>query len=271
MMDKIVIEELEVFARHGVFPEENRLGQKFVLSMELYLDLSKAGRTDDLTQSVNYGEVCAFCTEWMHQHTVQLIETAAEQLAQSVLLTYPLIDSIVLAIRKPWAPVGLPLKSVGVSIRRGWHRAFIALGSNMGDKAKYLQDALDALERHEAIQVCRTADFITTAPYGGVEQDDFLNSAVEVRTLLPPLALLDVMQRIECDAKRERLIHWGPRTLDLDLLFYDDLVLDSERLNVPHPEIPKRAFVLDPMVQLAPHFVHPYLHKTMQQLREELG
>ena len=79
------------------------------------------------------------------------------------------------------------------------------------------------------------------------------------------------MQRIEHDAKRERLIHWGPRTLDLDLLFYDDLVLDSERLNVPHPEIPKRAFVLDPMVQLAPHFVHPYLHKTMQQLREELG
>ena len=61
-MDKIIIEELEVFARHGVFPEENRLGQKFVLSMELYLDLSKAGRTDDLTQSVNYGEVCAFCT-----------------------------------------------------------------------------------------------------------------------------------------------------------------------------------------------------------------
>lgn len=270
-MDKIIIEGLEVFAYHGVFSEENRLGQKFILDMELYLDLSQAGLTDDLTKSVHYGEVSAFCTDWMHHHTVQLIETAAEQLVHSILLAYPLIHSIQLTLHKPWAPIGLPLKSVGVCIHRGWHRAFIALGSNMGDKAAYLNGAISSLMKAEAVQVLRVADFITTTPYGGVEQDDFLNSVMEIQTLLSPSALLSLMQQIEQDAKRERLVHWGPRTLDLDLLFYDDLVLDSELLNLPHPEIPKRAFVLQPMTQIAPHFVHPYLHKTMQQLLEELG
>ena len=109
-----------------------------------------------------------------------------------------------------------------------------------------------------------------TAPYGGVEQEDFLNAAMELETLYTPEELLDVLHTVEQAAKRERLVHWGPRTLDLDILFYDDLVQDDSALTLPHPDMQNRDFVLKPMVELAPHFVHPVFHQTMQQLLDAL-
>ena len=92
--DEIHVEDLEVFARHGVFPEENRLGQKFVISLALYVDTRPAGTADRLEQSVHYGEVSAFLTDYMHQNTFQLIETAAEHMAEEVLLHYPLVKGL---------------------------------------------------------------------------------------------------------------------------------------------------------------------------------
>ena len=136
--DEIHVEDLEVFARHGVFPEENRLGQKFVISLVLYVDR--------LEQSVHYGEVSAFLTDYMHQNTFQLNETAAEHMAEEVLLHYPLVKGLTLELKKPWAPVGLPLKTVSVKITRFWHTAYIALGSNLGDKKAYLDEAVKALD-----------------------------------------------------------------------------------------------------------------------------
>ena len=112
-MDKIIIENLELFANHGVFPEETKLGQKFLINMELYLPTRKAGYSDDLIESVNYGEVSHFVTEFLTTHTYKLIEAAAEQTARAVLLHFPLIQKLKFSIHKPWAPVGLPLKNCG--------------------------------------------------------------------------------------------------------------------------------------------------------------
>ena len=131
-MDEIHIKQLEVFAHHGVFPEENRLGQKFIVSADLRTDLRKAGLADDLQLSMDYGAVCGEIQEFLTRHTFQLLETAAEQLCTHLLQTLPLLRSIRLEIEKPWAPIGLPLKTASVSIERGWHTAYIALGSNMG-------------------------------------------------------------------------------------------------------------------------------------------
>lgn len=128
-MDKIKIEELEVFAKHGVFPEENVLGQKFLVSAVLYTDTRKAGQTDDLTASIHYGEISQFIDRFMKEHTFRLLERAAERLAEELLLHTPLLKRIELEIKKPWAPVGLPLKTVSVEIDRSWHTAYIALGS----------------------------------------------------------------------------------------------------------------------------------------------
>lgn len=270
-MDKIKIQDLIVFAKHGVLPEEAVLGQKFLISATMHTNTRPAGLTDDLTQTINYGEVSQKIIQFFTQNRYELIEAAAEHLAEYLLLEYqPLLHQIDLTIKKPWAPVGLPLDTVSLTISRKWHLAFAALGSNMGDKKAFLDGAVKALQEHPQIQVLKVADYICTEPYGYTDQDEFLNSAVMLRTLLPPLELLDAFQQIEQDANRKRLIHWGPRTLDVDLLFYDEEIISSERLIVPHIEIPKRTFVLEPMVQLAPWFRHPLLHKTMQQLLEEL-
>mgnify|MGYP001163146093 FL=1 len=167
--DEIHVEDLEVFARHGVFPEENRLGQKFVISLVLYVDTRPAGIADCLEKSVHYGEVSAFLTDYMHDHTFQLIETAAEHMAEEVLLHYPLVKGLTLELKKPWAPVGLPVKTVSVKITRFWHTAYIALGSNLGDKKAYLDDAVRALDALHGCKVEKVSSYLKTAPYGGVE------------------------------------------------------------------------------------------------------
>ena len=113
-MDQIIIDGLEIFANHGVFPEENRLGQKFVISAVLYADTRMAGKSDDLEKSIHYGEVSQTITEVVQGHTFQLIETVVEKLAEELLLSYPLLKGVRLRIEKPWAPVGLPLRTVGV-------------------------------------------------------------------------------------------------------------------------------------------------------------
>ncbi len=269
-MDKIIIEDLEVFANHGVFPEENVLGQKFVISAVLYTDTRSAGKNDDLTKSIHYGIVSQMITDFLQQHTYKLIETCAEQLAAYLLRTVENLEKITLTIKKPWAPVRLPLKTVGVSITRSWHTAYVALGSNIGDVREYLDGAIRELKEHEDCRVEAIADYIVTKPYGGVEQDDFVNSACKVRTLLTPEELLDALHVIEQNAGRERLIHWGPRTLDLDIIFYDDIVMETKDLIIPHVDMHNRDFVLDPMVQIAPFYKHPVFGKTMLQLRGEL-
>lgn len=268
--DEIHIKNLEIFANHGVFPEETRLGQKFLISLTMYLHTRKAGYCDDLEQSVNYGEVSSFMTAYMKEHTCKLIEAAAEHLAEELLLRYPLLAGVTLELKKPWAPVGLPLDTVSVKITRFWHTAYIALGSNMGDKKQYLDKAVNALDTTKGCQVKKVSSYLVTAPYGGVEQDDFLNACLELKTLFSPEDLLDRLHEIEQDAHRERIIHWGPRTLDLDILLYDHEVLETEDLIIPHIEMHLRDFVLKPLAEIAPNLRHPIYQKTIAQLAKEV-
>lgn len=264
--DKISIKNLEVFARHGVFPEENKLGQKFLVNAVLYTDTRAAGMEDDLTKSIHYGIISQKITDFLREHTYQLIETAAELLVQELLLHTEHLQAVTLELKKPWAPVGLPLETVSVTITRSWHTACIALGSNLGDKKAYLDGAVKALSRSACCQVLRVSDYLRTSPYGGVEQDDFLNACLTMRTLLTPHELLDRLHEIEQEAGRERLIHWGPRTLDLDILMYDDLVMEDETLIIPHVEMHLRDFVLKPLAQIAPWKRHPVLGETVSQM-----
>ena len=269
-MDKIHINNLEIFAKHGVFPEENVLGQKFVISAILYTDTRKAGMTDHLEDSINYGEVSHFIKQFVEGNTFQLLETVAERLAWEMLLKIEHLQEVQLEIQKPWAPVGLPLDTVSVEISRKWHDAFIALGSNMGDKESYLNAGVKGLQNTEGCMVEKVSDFIITAPYGGVAQDDFLNGAMKIRTLLTPEELLERLHQIEQEADRERMVHWGPRTLDLDILLYDDLILDTENLHIPHIEMHKRDFVLEPLCQIAPYACHPVQGLTAAQLLDTI-
>ena len=247
-MDIIEIKNLEIFANHGVFPEENVLGQKFVVSAKLYTSTRKAGLTDDLTASIHYGEV-----------------------SQMLLHEFPLMNAITLRIEKPWAPVGLPLDTVAVEITRGWHTAYVAFGSNLGDKKKYIDDGIQGLRNTPDCEVEAISEYLVTEPYGGVEQDEFLNGVLRLRTLLTPEELLDRLHELEAAANRERIIHWGPRTLDLDILFYDNEIIDTPDLHIPHIDMENRDFVLKPLDEIAPYYRHPVLNKTIHQLLTELS
>lgn len=268
--DEIKITDLECFAYHGVYPEETRLGQKFLVSLTMYLNTQKAGRSDQLELSVNYGEVSEFIVNYMKNNTFQLIEAAAEHLAAALLLHFPLLKGIHLEIGKPWAPIHLPLKNVSVSITRFWHTAYIALGSNMGNRDEYLDMGIRMIDETAGCRVMRISSRLNTEPYGGVEQDDFLNACLCMETLLSPEDLLKRLHEIESAAGRKRTIHWGPRTLDLDILLYDDIIYESEDLLIPHIEMHMRSFVLEPLVEIAPYVQHPILHKTASQLLHSL-
>lgn len=269
-MDKITIQNLEVFAKHGVFPEENVLGQKFVISAVLYTSTRKAGITDELAYSVNYGEVSHFIKNYVESHIWKLLESVVEHLAEEILLHFPLLNQVDLEIKKPWAPIGLPLDTVSIEISRKWHTVYIALGSNIGDTKGFLDFAVHMLEKRSDCQVQKVSDYLVTKPYGGVEQDDFLNGALELKTMLDPEELLDALHEIEKAAHRERKTHWGPRTLDLDILLYDDLVFDTKDLHIPHVEMHLRDFVLIPMAQIAPWKRHPLTGKTMEEMKNNL-
>lgn len=269
-MDQIKISGLEVFGNHGVFPEETKLGQKFLVNAVLYTETRRAGLTDNLEQSIHYGEVCQEIHRFLREHTYRLIESAAERLAEHLLLTIPRLKRLKLEILKPWAPIGLPLETVSVCIRRGWHEAYVAFGSNLGDRRAYIQEAVEKLGALKGCRVEKVSDILETEAYGGVEQGDFLNGCLQLRTLLTPEELLEKMNRIEEEAGRERLVHWGPRTLDLDLIFYDDLVTEEEQLLLPHPDMQNRTFVLKPLAQLCPYKRHPVTGRTVREMLAKL-
>mgnify|MGYP004502922741 FL=1 len=147
--------------------------------------------------------------------------------------------------------------------------AYIALGSNLGDKEKNLRRALLLLTQ-QGVEVVRVSSFLSTEPYGVTDQPQFLNAVACVRTSLEPLALLDVLLATELAMGRVRLRHWGERNIDLDLLLYEDVVLDMPRLRLPHPDMQNRDFVLLPLAEIAPELKHPTLQKTIWELKEDL-
>jgi len=270
-MDCISIKNLEVFSRNGAFGEENRVGQKFAIDAKLYIDTRVAGVSDDLSKSVDYAKVCHFISWFMKGHNFKLIETAAERLAEDILIEYPAITSVSLETKKPWAPIGLPLEEVSVTIERGWHRVFIALGANMGDREGNINKAIELLGENDRIMLLNRSKLIETEPYGNPNQEMYINGVVELRTLHTPSELLVFCKNLERMAGRTEGEHWGPRPLDLDILFYDDDIIDLPNLTVPHVDIKNRSFVLEPMCDIAPYFRHPLYKKTMREMLDELS
>lgn len=269
-MDQIIIEDLQIYAHHGVYQQETEKGQNFLVSVTLLTDTMAAGRTDDLGLSTNYGVVCRFLNAFLTEHTFKLIETAAERTAEALLLKFPRVRTVVLEIKKPEAPIPFPFGMVSVKIQRGWRRACIACGSNIGDRRAHLEAAVAALQKEEQCRVIRVSDWIETTPYGGVAQADYLNGAIVIETLYPPEVLLSRLQEIERAEARERKERWGPRTLDLDILLYEDVVMEGEKLTIPHRDMANRDFVLQPLAEIAPYEKHPVLGKSILELLDEV-
>jgi len=143
---------------------------------------------------------------------------------------------------------------------------YLGLGSNIGDRESYLNRAIDALDAHEQIEVMQVSSFIETQAIGKMPQPLFLNGVVSVSTFLAPIELLDVTESIEKQLGRESKGTYDPRTIDIDLLFYGQQLICEERLIIPHPMLHEREFVLTPLNEIAPDFVHPILGETVSNL-----
>jgi deoxyguanosine kinase len=150
-------------------------------------------------------------------------------------------------------------------------KAYLGLGSNVGDREAILRGAVEHIESRPRVQSVRLSSIIQTPAVGPVQQPDYLNAVAEVVTTALPYQLLDSMQEIEEHFGRQREEKWGPRTLDLDLLLYEDAVLDEPDLVLPHPQMHLRSFVLRGMVELNPEMKHPLLGRTMRQLADRLN
>lgn len=141
---------------------------------------------------------------------------------------------------------------------------YIALGTNLGDRLANLRDAINALAPD--VRVLRESTIYETPPWGYVSQPSFLNMVIEAETSLRPRALLDYLKKREEELGRVKNFRYGPRQIDLDILFYDNLVFEDERLEIPHPRLHERAFVLVPLSDLVPDLVHPVLGKDIKSL-----
>lgn len=146
---------------------------------------------------------------------------------------------------------------------------FLGLGSNMGDRRANLKAALRFISSHPCITLLKISSFYETAPVGYTDQPDFLNAVAQVKTGLTPCELLGFLQRIENRLKRVRTVRWGPRTIDLDILLFDEEVIEEKDLVIPHPRMAERLFVLEPLAEIAPGAVHPVSGKTAEQLLRE--
>lgn len=269
-MDKIYINNLEFIGFHGVFPEEKKLGQKFLVSLELTVDTREAGKTGDLTKSVHYGLVAQDVEKLFLEKSIDLIETCAENIAEMVLKKYELVKEIKVIVKKPWAPLQMHFENVAVEITRKWHRVYLSLGSNIGNKRKNLLEAIRKIGELENTEVVKSSTILETEPFGYLEQDNFLNACLEVKTLMTAQEFLKEILQIELDMGRVREIKWGPRIIDIDILFYDKEIIEEDNLAVPHPWICEREFVLDPLSEIAPNYIHPLEKKTITMLARKL-
>ncbi len=294
-LDQIIVQGIRMTGFHGVNRSEKESGQLFLADVVAHVSTRGAASRDELARTVNYSEIADRAAEVLGGDPADLLETVAEHIARSV-LELEGVHCVDVTVHKPQAPLHVEFRDVMVKIRRdlksgalwadkrigssaGASRdpfapaprsadaadnppvqpvtAYLALGGNIGDVDATFREALWELHRIPGIAVKRASSLFRTHPVGGPEQEDFLNAVVEVMTALAPRELLAACQGVEVLHGRERLIENGPRTLDLDIVSYDDVRLSADDLELPHPRAAERGFVLQPWATLAPGYVIP--------------
>jgi dihydroneopterin aldolase/2-amino-4-hydroxy-6-hydroxymethyldihydropteridine diphosphokinase len=268
-LDQIRLLGLTARGTHGVLAHERRDGQDFTIDVVLHLDTGPAAATDDLAATVDYGALAVRVADVVRGEPVNLIETLAAKIAAGCLAS-PGVVAVDVAVHKPHAPITEQFTDVVVAIRRERAGALdlqpvepvtavLALGTNLGDREGILRAAVAELDEVAGVRVDAVSPVVETDPVGGPDQPDYLNAVVLLTTRLAAGDLLAVCQRIEAGHGRERSVRWGPRTLDIDLIRYGDLLSDDPALELPHPRAGQRAFVLAPWLAVDPQAWLPSL------------
>ena len=252
MTDRVFVTNLCLHGRHGVFPEEARLGQKFFLDIVCDFDSEACLIDDDYRSAVNYAVLCDIAAEVSQGGPFKLIETLGDRVAAAVLHRFPQVARVTVRVRKPSAPIVHPLDHVGVEVTRS-RRAEIALslGSNIGDKVANIRAAVARIAAEGDIDLAAVSRLYRTAPWGKTDQAFFVNAALVAHTSLGPSALLARLKSLELQLGRTPGERWGPRVIDLDILYYEDRELSHPSLILPHRDLFNRAFVLIPLADIA--------------------
>jgi len=280
-MIRIALEGLSFQALAGCLEEERERRQSIVVDLSLFLP---PPASDQLEQTVDFRAILSQLQALVGSRHWNLIETLCQAVARDLLDCFPRLLKVRARVRKPEAPLGVPFADLFTEITlersdedgcRGENElkrhttAFIGLGSNLGDRREMLRRAVHACSFLGEVEAC--SSLYQTEPVGTVAQPPFLNAVFRLRTDLPARALLGGLKAIEADLGREVGTRWGPRLIDLDLLFYGRQILNEEGLVVPHPQLHERGFVLFPLLELgSPQslggFLHPSLDRTVLDL-----
>lgn len=264
--DRVTLSGVRGRGFHGVFEHEKREGQEFVVDVEIAVDLRPAGTSDDLDDTVNYGEIGADALARIEGEPFDLIERLAEVIAQDV-LRHSAVDEAVVTVHKPQAPVGVPFGDVTVRVVRQREPVpvVVAAGANLpwggSTPGDTVRSALEALAHHPAVHGLRSSAVVGTDPVGPPDQPRYANAVAVLRTALSPQSLLRELHRLEAAFDRTREVRWGARTLDLDLVQYGDpadgtdVASDRPHLLLPHPRAHERGFVLVPWHDVDPDAV----------------
>lgn len=255
---EISLTGVRAYGHHGVLPEERRDGQEFVIDVHLEV---RRNPSDDLATTVNYAALAADLVGDVGRDPVDLIETLADRLAARC-VSRPGVERATVVVHKPHAPVGVPFGDVSVAVTRGAAtRVVLSLGSNVGDSLATLRDAVERLcGAVDALAVTGVSPVYRTAPVGGVDQDDYLNIVVTAEVTsagTTPAQLLELLHDVERRHGRTREVRWGPRTLDIDIIRFGDVISDDPDLTLPHPRAHERAFVLVPWLDVDPDATLP--------------
>lgn len=267
MENTIHINGLEIHANHGVFAAEKELGQRFIINAILHLDFQSTIDSDELDNTVHYGHVCDDIIAYFKANRCDLIETITHQLVVMLFEKYELLTRIELEVVKPWAPLTVSFNDVRTRVDESKSEVYIALGGNVGASEHIFKQAISSISELKGVYRVKESPLYQTKPFGLTEQDDFLNMAIMIETSLHPHRLLEQLQAIEINLGRTRELHWGPRTIDLDIILYGNQIVSTNKLLIPHPYMTKRDFVLTPLLDINRYLIDP---RTNMPLSESL-
>lgn len=249
-MHHIVMRNMKFYGYHGCLDFEKIDGQWFIITVDIGCNYLSGAITDDLDGTINYADAFERIKSIVTNLRFNLIEKLACEIGRCILKNYDLASEVTVTVHKPGAPVDGDFECMETSIYLKRHEVVISFGSNMGDREQTIRTALNMINERDDICIKRISSLYETEPVGYDDQSDFLNGVVVLESYLEPLDLLHVLQKIELDLHRVRTIKNGPRTIDLDVLYIDDIRSNNKELILPHPRMYERAFVLVPLKEL---------------------
>lgn len=270
-MDQIKIEYESLAIEEPDKEIKHNSVKKYSAAVTLTIDQIVLSEDWEVQNGIDKVELAKFVIAFIQDNSHYELEVLAVKLAEHLLQTNFSLREVNLELAQNSTDVSATDLVSTVSISRKWEPAVIAFGTNIGDREGYINAALNSMDDNSSVRRLATSSIIETPPYGFLDQDDFLNGAVYIETLLSPLDLLSFLQQLERDAGRKRIVHWGPRSLDLDIIYYSDLILNSKKLMLPHPGLHERRFVLEPLCEIVPNYVDPRFKLPVLALLERFN